>query len=91
MTKGDTDPLLSAEENCSDLIDMPTRAELDNAITGNMSQLLVVVSFGAKVTSGPADVMVDESSQTFQEATFPQTSRIDGRHLWQVFTHQHAS
>lgn len=91
MTKGDTDPLLSAEENCSDLIDMPTRAELDNAITGNMSQLLVVVSFGLEPTIDQADVVVDESSQAFQEATFPETPRINGRHLRQVFTHQYAS
>ncbi|GAB7347905.1 hypothetical protein MBLNU459_g5428t1 [Dothideomycetes sp. NU459] len=43
VTKNGTDPLLSTEENCSDLVDLPTRAEMDNAITGNMGQLLVVM------------------------------------------------
>lgn len=47
VTKGGSDPLLSAEENCSDLVDTPTKAEMDNAITGNMSQLLIVVSLGS--------------------------------------------
>ncbi|KAL1302520.1 hypothetical protein AAFC00_002907 [Neodothiora populina] len=43
VTKGGSDPLLSAEENCADLIELPTEAELQNAITGNMKQLLVVM------------------------------------------------
>lgn len=43
VTKGGSDPLLSAEENCSDLVGIPTEAELEHAITGNMKQLLVVV------------------------------------------------
>lgn len=43
VTKGGQDPLLSAEENCSDLVELPTEAELRHAITGNMKQLLVVV------------------------------------------------
>lgn len=43
VTKRGEDPLLSAEENCSDLVDLPTEAEMRHAITGNMKQLLVVV------------------------------------------------
>ncbi|KAK3710601.1 hypothetical protein LTR37_010228 [Vermiconidia calcicola] len=43
VTKNGADPLLSAEENCADLISPPTAAELDHAITGNMSHLLVVM------------------------------------------------
>lgn len=43
VTKGGTDPLLSKEENTSDLIEPPTKEELDAAITGNMGRLLVVV------------------------------------------------
>lgn len=46
MTKGGTDPLLSKEENTAHLIEPPTEEELDNAITGNMGHLMVVVSFG---------------------------------------------
>ena len=43
MTKNGTDPLLSAEENCADLIEPPTESEMDHAITGNMGHLLVVM------------------------------------------------
>lgn len=46
MTKQGTDPLLSKEENIANLIEPPTEEELDNAITGNMGHLMVVVSFG---------------------------------------------
>nr|POE56567.1 calcium/calmodulin-dependent protein kinase kinase 1 [Quercus suber] len=38
-----TDPLLSAEENCADIVGPATDAELANAITGNMSNLLAVM------------------------------------------------
>lgn len=43
MTKNGSDPLLSAEENCADIVDPPTEAEMDNAITGNMSHVLAVI------------------------------------------------
>lgn len=46
VTKGGTDPLLSKEENTAHLVEPPTEEELDNAITGNMGHLMVVVSFG---------------------------------------------
>ena len=45
VTKGGTDPLLSAEENTADLIEPPTEEEMNKAITGNLSNLLVVVYF----------------------------------------------
>ena len=44
MTKRGTDPLLSEEENTSDLVEPPTEAEMNAAITGNMRNLLTVVS-----------------------------------------------
>lgn len=43
MTKNGTDNLLSAEENCADLIEPPTEAEMDHAITGNMAYLMAVM------------------------------------------------
>lgn len=43
VTKDGADPLLSKEENTADLIEPPTEAELDAAITGNMGRLLIVV------------------------------------------------
>ncbi|KAJ9627313.1 hypothetical protein H2203_003775 [Taxawa tesnikishii (nom. ined.)] len=36
VTKGGDDPLLSKDENCADLIEPPTEAEMNDAITGNM-------------------------------------------------------
>lgn len=43
VTKGGTDKLLSSEENCADLVEPPTEAEMDQAITGNMGNLMVVM------------------------------------------------
>lgn len=43
MTKKGTDTLLPAEENCADLVEPPTEAEMDHAITGNMANLLAVM------------------------------------------------
>ena len=44
VTKGDADPLLSVEENCSDLVEPPNDLELNHAVTQKMSHLFYVVS-----------------------------------------------
>ena len=44
MTKDGKDPLLSAEENTANLVEPPTQEEKDHAITGNLSNILVLVS-----------------------------------------------
>lgn len=43
MTKDGTDPLLSAEENCSDPVE-PNPLDVNHAFTRKMSHLLCVVS-----------------------------------------------
>lgn len=43
MTKGGKDPLLSEEENTANLIEPPTEEEKNLAITGNLSNILVLV------------------------------------------------
>ncbi|KAI9776958.1 MAG: hypothetical protein M1835_005374 [Candelina submexicana] len=43
VTKRGKDPLLSAEENTANLVEPPTEEEMNTAITGNMSNLLVVM------------------------------------------------
>lgn len=43
MTKDGTDPLLSKEENVSDLLEPPTQAEMNHAITSKIGGLLIVV------------------------------------------------
>ncbi|KAF2156052.1 Pkinase-domain-containing protein [Myriangium duriaei CBS 260.36] len=42
VTKRGADPLLSEDENCNHIVDEPTEAEMDAAITGNMGRLLAV-------------------------------------------------
>lgn len=44
MTRRGEDPLLSAEENTAELVQPATEEEMSQAITGNLSNLLVVVS-----------------------------------------------
>lgn len=43
MTKGGKDPLLSEEENTANLVEPPTEEEKNMAITGNLSNILVLV------------------------------------------------
>ncbi|KAL8710909.1 MAG: hypothetical protein Q9220_004508 [cf. Caloplaca sp. 1 TL-2023] len=43
VTKNGEDPLLSAEENTANLIEPPTEEETNNAITGNLGNVLVLV------------------------------------------------
>ncbi|KAK3905843.1 kinase-like domain-containing protein, partial [Staphylotrichum tortipilum] len=43
VTKGGTDPLLSAEENCSDPVDLPNPLELNHAFTRKMTHLICVM------------------------------------------------
>jgi len=43
VTKGGDDPLLSAEENCSEPVEIPNALEVNHAFTRRMSHLLCVV------------------------------------------------
>ncbi|KAK5072593.1 hypothetical protein LTR64_004932 [Lithohypha guttulata] len=51
VTKNDTDPLLSEAENTAEMIDPPTDAEVDAAITGDMRGLMTVVKAVKKFKS----------------------------------------
>jgi len=44
VTNSGQDPLLPEKENCADLVEPPTEQEKDQAITGNVSNLMIVVS-----------------------------------------------
>ena len=44
MTKNGEDPLLPKDDNINELLEPPTEAEKNHAITGNFKNLLVVVS-----------------------------------------------
>lgn len=43
VTRGGSDPLLPEEENTANLIEPPTEEETNQAITGNLSNILVLV------------------------------------------------
>ena len=43
VTKNGDDPLLSTEENTANLIEPPTEEETNNAITGNLGNVMVLV------------------------------------------------
>ncbi|KAL9119859.1 MAG: hypothetical protein Q9187_003586 [Circinaria calcarea] len=43
VTRRGEDPLLSAEENTAELVEPPTEEEMSQAITGNLSNLIVVM------------------------------------------------
>ncbi|KAH6636166.1 kinase-like domain-containing protein [Chaetomium tenue] len=51
VTQGATDPLLSAEENCSDPVDPPNPLELNHAFTRRMSHLICVQSGSSRASS----------------------------------------
>ncbi|SPQ22792.1 a62bff01-bc79-412d-9548-1b24fbeca487 [Thermothielavioides terrestris] len=51
VTKGGTDPLLSAEENCSDVVEPPNPLELNHAFTRRMSHLVCVMKAISKFKS----------------------------------------
>jgi len=45
VTRNGEDPLLSEQENCQDMIEEPTKEEVDAAITGKWGHLFAVVRF----------------------------------------------
>ncbi|KAI9711961.1 MAG: hypothetical protein M1828_001760 [Chrysothrix sp. TS-e1954] len=51
VTRNGEDPLLSAEENCSELLQPPTDMEMDQAITGNMGGIMAVMKAVQKFKS----------------------------------------
>ena len=56
VTRKGTDELLPKEENVVNLVEPPTEAELNAAITGNMGRIMVVVSLTPKYRLMTADV-----------------------------------
>ena len=65
MTKSDKDPLLSEEENIANLVEPPTEEEKNMAITGNLSNILVLVS-GDTILLVIRLNLVDESCEEIQ-------------------------
>lgn len=67
MTKDGKDPLLSAEENTSNLVEPPTEEEKNQAITGNLSNILVLVCPSLEVRMLNADPVIDEGGKAIQK------------------------
>lgn len=65
MTKNGTDPLLSEEENTAELV-VPTDAEMKNAITSTMTNLLTVVCLPNRCGSLPTDQLQVKAVQKFK-------------------------
>ena len=63
MTKDGKDPLLPEEENTADLIEPPTEEETNQAITGNLSNILVLVMRSLYCARYTANIFIDEGSQ----------------------------
>ena len=67
MTKDGKDPLLPEEENIANLVEPPTEEEKNQAITGNLSNILVLVRSSSKFECSNADLVIDESSKAIQK------------------------
>ena len=63
MTKDGKDPLLPEAENTADLIEPPTEEETNQAITGNLSNILVLVIRSLHYAGRSANIFIDEGSQ----------------------------
>ena len=63
MTKDGKDPLLPEEENTADLIEPPTEEETNQAITGNLSNILVLVMRSLYCAGYTTNIFIDEGSQ----------------------------
>ncbi|KAI2782930.1 Pkinase-domain-containing protein [Daldinia loculata] len=69
VTKGGTDPLLSEEENCSDVIEPPNALEVNHAFTQKMDHLMCVLK-AIRLFKG----LVSKSRVTTPEIKVPQIS-----------------
>jgi hypothetical protein len=84
VTKDGSDPLLSEEENTSDLVEPPTESEINRAITSTMNNLLTVVSFISAFSCSQFrfDFVADESSEQIQKLAVETTSRVNDWYPW---------
>ncbi|KAF2430359.1 kinase-like protein [Tothia fuscella] len=71
VTRGGMDPLLPRDDNITEIIEPPTEEELQNAITGNMGSLLVVMKAAKKFKR-----LLVKKRPEFMEGIFGRASRI---------------
>ncbi|KAK1827916.1 kinase-like domain-containing protein [Podospora conica] len=82
VTKNGTDPLLSAEENCADPVDLPNSLELNHAFTRRMSHLICVMKAINKFKSllKPKDELPAISLEKVDEGSAPQPDVVVDTH-----------
>lgn len=68
VTKNGTDPLLSEAENTAELVDPPTEAEVQAAITSDMRSILTVVRLVVRIDSVQYLTSVGQSGQKIQSS-----------------------
>ncbi|KAK4106088.1 kinase-like protein [Parathielavia hyrcaniae] len=73
VTKGGTDPLLSAEENCSEPVELPNPLELNHAFTRRMTHLICVMKAIKKFKSllRPRPQASEQDNQPYATAPAP--------------------
>ncbi|KAK3357664.1 kinase-like domain-containing protein [Lasiosphaeria hispida] len=80
VTRGGEDPLLSADENCTDPVDLPNALEVNHAFTRRMSHLLCVMKAISKFKSllTPKEGAAETPPPQPQEAA-PAKDKFDGK------------
>lgn len=81
VTKGGTDPLLSAEDNAADLVEPPTEEETNEAITGKFSNMLVIVRNSHQKAHHILKFYIDESRQKVQKRYCKQETSPHGWYI----------
>ncbi|KAI5365544.1 putative serine/threonine-protein kinase, active [Septoria linicola] len=71
VTRGGTDPMMPAEDNCAALVEPPTDAEMNEAITGNMAHLMVVMKAVKRFKK-----LIYRKRPQFMEGLFGRESRL---------------
>ncbi|EME43556.1 hypothetical protein DOTSEDRAFT_72806 [Dothistroma septosporum NZE10] len=71
VTKRGIDPMMPADENCAALVEPPTEAEMNEAITGNMAHLMVVMKAVKRFKN-----LVQRKRPQFMESIFGRESRL---------------
>lgn len=71
MTRNGTDPMMPADVNCATLVEPPTDAEMEEAITGNMVHLMTVMKAVKRFKK-----LIYRKRPQFMEGLFGRESRL---------------
>lgn len=71
VTRDGTDPMMPEEDNCATLVEPPTDAEMNEAITGNMAHLMTVLKAAKRFKK-----LIYRKRPQFMEGLFGRESRL---------------